>query len=36
MEIQRKTKEEQLRLEYDDRIKRALKGKIKMHKIEEA
>src|SRR5215469_4856858 len=35
MKIQR-TKEEWIRLENDDRIKRALKGKIKMHKIEEA
>src|SRR5215469_7634453 len=36
MEIQRKTKEEWLKLEYDNSIKRALKDKIKMHKIEEA
>src|SRR5215469_7347967 len=36
IKIQRRTKEEWIRLENDDRIKRALKGKIKMHKIEEA
>ena len=36
MEIQKRTKEEWMQLENEDRIKRALKGKIKMHHVEEA
>ena len=36
MEIQKRTKEEWMRLENEDRIKRALKGKIKIHNVEEA
>src|SRR5215469_8077731 len=34
MDIQRRTKKEWLRLEYDERIRRALKGKIKVTKEE--